>query len=274
VASSVARHLTDKGVPVLALPSTEIDLTAPASVDQLAGLLRVDDALIFVSALTPDRGKDIATMMQNLQMGQHVCAALAERPCAHIVYVSTDAVYHDETNLARESSRAEPSSYHGRMHTTREHMLIETAKASETPLALLRPSLLYGTGDTHNGYGPNRFVRAALAGNALKLFGNGEEQRDHVDVGDVATVTGLMLDRRSTGVLNIATGTSLSFRKAAEIVAGILGSGVEIQPSARVNPIVHRHFDISALLTAFPAFQPVPLADGLAQMIRELQTAE
>ena len=30
-------------------------------------------------------------------------------------------------------------------------------------MASLRPSLLYGIGDPHNGYGPNRFRRQALA---------------------------------------------------------------------------------------------------------------
>ena len=273
VASATIGHLAAAGVPVAGLSANDLDLTAAESVGALASQLRPDDALVFVSGLTPERGKDIATMMRNLQMGQHVCAALAERPCAHVVYVSTDAVYHDDANPLRESSCAEPSSYYGTMHAVRERMLIETTKASKTPLAVVRPAGLYGATDTHNGYGPNRFARAALAGESLKLFGNGEEQRDHVAIDDLATAIGLVLDHRSSGVLNLATGASSSFREAAEIVAGVLGSGVEIQPSTRVNPITHRHFDVSARLLAFPDFQPVPLAEGLARMVRELQAA-
>src|SRR2546428_337223 len=83
-------------------------------------------------------------------------------PAAQVVYVGTDAVYDDDTNPVRESSPCQPSSFHGTMHLARERMLIETLRPARTPLAMLRPSLLYGPGDTHNGYGPNRFVRSAL----------------------------------------------------------------------------------------------------------------
>lgn len=277
VAAAIARHLSAERIPVHAIPSSDLDLTQPASVDALAGTLREDDALVFVSALTPDRGRDIGTMMRNLQMGQHVCAALAKRPCAHVVYLSTDAVYDDNANPVRETSCAQPGSYHGTMHATRERMLIETLKASKTPLALLRPSLLFGPGDTHNGYGPNRFVRTALAERTIALFGGGEEKRDHIFIDDVAVLTGLVLKYRSAGVLNIATGTAHSFREAADevraLVADHVGEPVEIQPSARANPITHRHFDISALLAAFPSFRFTPLRDGLEKMVREVAAA-
>ena len=63
------------------------------------------------------------------------------------------------------------------MHLVREVML---RSALTAPLAILRPTLLYGAADPHNGYGPNRFRRLAAAGQDIVLFGEGEEQRDHV----------------------------------------------------------------------------------------------
>lgn len=268
VAGDLVRHLTRTGTPVLALSSGDLDLTTPASVDAMRGLLREDDALVFVSALTPDRGRDIATMMRNLQMAQHVCAALAARPCGPVVYVSSDAVYHDDANPVRESSCAQPSSFHGMMHAARERMLIETLKAAKTPLAILRPSLLYGHGDTHNGYGPNRFVRTAVADRKIALFGEGEEKRDHVYIEDVSALVGLVLAHRSAGVLNVATGRSHSFREVAEHVSSICGD-VAIVPSPRANPITHRHFDISTLVAAFPAFRFTSLRAGLDGTVRQ-----
>src|SRR5687767_7229372 len=126
VASAVARHLAAERAAVHPVSASDLDLTQEASAGALAGILREDDALVFVSALTPDRGRDIGTMMRNLQMGQHVCAALAKRPCAHVVYLSTDAVYDDNANPVRETSCAQPGSFRGIMHATRERMLIET----------------------------------------------------------------------------------------------------------------------------------------------------
>ena len=268
VASKLLAHLAASGTRTLGLSSADVDLTSPASVEQLSGTLREDDALVFVSALTPDRGKDIATLMRNCQMGQHVCAALAARPVAHVVNVGSDAVYDDNANPVRETSCAQPGSFHGTMHYVRERMLVETLKPAKTPLALLRPSLLYGPGDTHNGYGPNRFVRTAVADRKIALFGGGEEQRDHVFIDDVSALIALVLAHRSAGVLNIATGEAHSFRAVADEVAGLVGRDVVVQPSPRANPITHRHFDISALLATFPQFRFTPLRDGLKQAVQ------
>src|SRR5256885_1405531 len=79
--------------------------------------------------------------------------------------------------------------------------------AVKAPLAILRPTLLYGAEDPHNGYGPNRFRRLANAGADITLFGEGEERRDHVLIDDLAEIVLRVLKRRSTGTLNIATGT-------------------------------------------------------------------
>jgi UDP-glucose 4-epimerase len=270
VAAAVIRRLEADQIPVRALSAAELDLTDAASPAALAGLLRAEDAVVFVSALTPDRGRDIGTMMLNLRMGQHVCAALAARPVRHLVYLSTDAVYADAANPVRETSCTQPGpGFHGTMHVARERMLVETARTASIPLTLLRPSLLFGPGDTHNGYGPNRFVRTAMAERQIALFGGGEEKRDHVFIDDVAAVIAAVLQRRSTGTLNLATGSSVSFHDIAQQVRALVGDDVQVHTSARANPVTHRHFDVSALLAALPAFRFTPLRTGLATMIRQ-----
>ena len=268
VASNLIHHLSDQQIPVVGLSSDDLDLTASSSASTLAELLREDDSLVFISALTPDRGRDIKTMMKNFVMGQSVCDALVRRPCAHVIYLSTDAVYTDEATLVSEQSCAQPTSFHGTMHIVRERMLVETLKATSTPLALLRPSLLFGPGDTHNGYGPNRFVRTALDSKKVALFGGGEEKRDHVYIDDVSILTAQVLAHRSAGVLNLATGESTSFREVADCVAALV-HGTEVQPSPRANPITHRHFDISALVAAFPDFRFTNFRVGLERMVEK-----
>ena len=126
--------------------------------------------------------------MANLAMGEHVCAALEEVPCAQVVYISSDAVYADDCNPVRETSCCDPSSNHGLMHLVRERMLAQTLKKAKVPYLILRPSLLYGAGDTHNGYGPNRFIRTALAEKRITLFGaGGGDARPHLGPGSQPT---------------------------------------------------------------------------------------
>jgi nucleoside-diphosphate-sugar epimerase len=266
VASSLAGRLRAAGAEVLALASAELDLTAPDAAAALHQRLRGDDTLIFVSALTPDKGKDIRTLMRNLAMGEQVCAALAAAPPRHVVYVSSDAVYDDEAPLVDEGTARNASSYHGVMHIARERMLFQTATASRTPLAILRPSAIYGVGDTHNGYGPNRFLRTAVEQRDIALFGGGEEQRDHLYIDDFVDVIQHVIAHRSAGLVNVASGAAVSFFSVAELVQRLVGPDVTIRTSARSNPITHRHFDIAALVKSCPGFRPTPLAEGLRSM--------
>jgi nucleoside-diphosphate-sugar epimerase len=266
IAGAVIAQFRRAAVAVDPVSSTQIDLTRATAVDALAERLHAEDALVFVSALTPDKGKDIDTLMRNLEMGRHVCAAVARHPCAHLVYISSDAVYHDDVNPVRETSCCEPSSFHGVMHLARERMLIETVRTANVPLAILRPTLVYGPGDTHNGYGPNRFIRSALKDRRIALFGGGEEKRDHVFIQDLSRLVELAVRHRSSGVLNVATGDAVSFHAAAQSVAGIVG-GVSVEPSVRSNPVTHRHFDVTAIVRAFPGFRFVDLAEGLKMSV-------
>jgi len=259
VGGAITDRLTGEKVPILALTRNELDLLKPEASATLQRLLRADDGVVFVSALVPTRNN--AILIDNLRMAEAVCAALAAQSVAHLVYISSDAVYSDDANPVTERSCQQPSSLHGAMHLAREIML---RTALKLPLAILRPTLIYGAKDPHNGYGPNRFRRLAAKGEAITLFGEGEEKRDHVHIADVAALVSATLHQRSTGTLNIATGKSTSFREVAEMVAAHSGGSVEIRGTPRQNPITHRHFDIVDCLKAFPDFHYISLRDGLA----------
>jgi UDP-glucose 4-epimerase len=259
VGGAISDRLTAERVPILALTRNELDLLKPEASATLQRLLRADDGVVFVSALAPTRNN--AMLIDNLRMAEAVCAALAAQSVAHLVYISSDAVYSDDANPVTERSCQQSSSLHGVMHLAREIML---RAALKLPLAILRPTLIYGAKDPHNGYGPNRFRRLAAKGEAITLFGEGEEKRDHVHIADVAALVSATLHQRSTGTLNVATGKSTSFREVAEMVAAHSGGSVEIRATPRQNPITHRHFDIVDCLKAFPDFHYISLRDGLA----------
>jgi len=267
VGRDLVRHLGELGVPTLPLASRDLDLLRPESRDALRQTVRADDAVVLISALTPDRGRDIATLMRNLTMAENFCAALEASGCAHLTYVSSDAVYEDDANPVRETSCCNPSTFHGLMHLARERMLAYAAGKAKTPLLVLRPCAVYGPGDTHNSYGPNRFLRTARAEGKITLFGNGEEKRDHLYVRDLSRLTGLCLRHRAEGTLNVATGRAASFHDVAEEVARVVPGPVEVVGLPRTTPVTHRHFDVTATLQAFPQFRFTPLAEGLAETV-------
>ena len=265
VGRDLMRHLATAGVAKLALSSSDIDLCEPGSVAKLGATLREDDALVFVSALTPDKGRDVATLMKNLRMAENVCSCLETLVCRQVVYISSDAVYADGTNPVRETSCASPSSLHGVMHLVRERMLSHVLGNSQVPLLIVRPSLLYGPGDTHGGYGPNRFLRSARDERKIVLFGDGEEKRDHVWIADLSSLISMALAHRSQGVLNVAAGASISFLEAAETTAMLCPDPVRIERLPRSASVTHRHFDIGETLRAYPSFTYTSFPEGLGK---------
>ena len=269
VGGTSRRWLEAKGVSVLGLARQDLDLEAHGAADQLAGILAGTDSLVVVSAKAPC--KDEKMLEQNLRMMETVSAAIGRVKPAHVIYISSDAVYADDPNPLTEESLAEPGSLHGQMHMRREEMLRD---AYGGPLCILRPSLLYGARDPHNGYGPNRFRRLAAAGEDIVLFGEGEERRDHVLIDDVAEIVRLCLMHRSQGVLNVATGDVASFRDIAERVVSHFEAPVTIKGSPRNGPMPHggyRPFDAAATKQAFPGFAYTLLADGLAKAHHDMQ---
>jgi UDP-glucose 4-epimerase len=247
---------------ILALGRAEIDLLGPQAGSKLARLLQPTDTFVMVSAEAPC--KDAKMLIRNIQMMIGVCSAITEIQPAHVIYISSDAVYADSLQALTEASSAEPGSIHGAMHLSRELMIKDAVK---NKLAILRPTLIYGINDPHNGYGPNQFRRLTEVGRNIVLFGKGEEQRDHILVDDVAELIRLIAWHKSSGILNAATGNVISFKEIAKIFVQQSGLIIEIKEKLRIGEMPHngyRPFDIAATKIAFPKFRYTPLREGLA----------
>jgi UDP-glucose 4-epimerase len=261
VGGALLTRLIQADVPVLPIDRTKVDLLGIDAADTLAGLLKPSDAVVAVAAIAPV--KNSRMLADNMRLVATIVAALGKVRVAHVVNISSDAVYADGPLPLTENSPMAPTSLHGAMHLGRELAFVAEADA---PLANLRPTLIYGASDPHNGYGPNRFRRLAEAGKDMVLFGKGEERRDHVFIDDVAELILKVLKHRSVGALNIATGEVHSFLQIARLTAELSGRQIAIKTSPRVGPMPHngyRAFDNTECRQAFPEFRYTTLHDGL-----------
>ena len=263
VGGAVAERLARDRVPVLALGRKEVDLAAPDAAERLGRLLQPQDAFVAVSARAPCKDADM--LLENIAMARALARALAQAPVAHVINISSDAVYADLPVPLTEDTPAAPTTLHGVMHLARELIFRSEVKA---PLAILRPTLLFGPKDPHNGYGPNRFRRLAARGEEIVLFGEGEERRDHVFIEDAAGLIVQALFRRSTGVLNIASGEVHTFREIAELAVLLSGKSVAVRGTPRTGPMPHngyRPFDIAHTRKAFPGFRFTGFEEAMKQ---------
>lgn len=271
IGKEIVRQLVLKKVPTISLGRKNANLLSKSATKELLRLLKPNDVVIFVSALAPC--KDLIMLQDNLKMIDAFCKALQMVSVAHVIYISSDAVYKDSQEPILESSCAEPSSLHGVMHLTRE---IALKQSYAGPLAIIRPTLIYGLDDPHNGYGPNRFRRLASNGEDIFLFGEGEERRDHVDVQDVAKLICRIVAFRSRGIANAVSGEVVSFRELAEFVASEFMPKVSVSGSVRIGGLPHggyRAFDNSAVLKAFPGLRFSSWRKGL-QLVHSRQRVE
>jgi len=267
VGAALVKRMTPRNIPILALSRRDIDLLASDAGGRLAAKLRPDDVFVAAAARAPC--KNVEMLVENMKIVASLIEALKKSPVAHVVNISSDAVYADSQKPLTEGSTMAPDTLHGVMHLARE---LAFRHEIRTPLAVLRPSLLYGAADPHNGYGPNRFRRLANEGKDITLFGEGEERRDHVLIDDVAEIVVRIVERRSVGTLNIATGHVHSFREVADLVVSQAPNKVAIKGSPRSGPMPHngyRPFDSSATRAAFPDFQYTPLQEGVGRAQRE-----
>jgi len=263
VGNAIASRLERDRIPALRITRREIDFTAAGAEAKLASMLRPGDVLVAVAARAPVKNPHM--LVENMLIARAMARAAAGADLAQVVNISSDAVYADSPDPLTERSCASPGSLHGAMHLAREVIFGAEVKA---PLAHLRPSLLYGAGDPHNGYGPNRFRRLAANGEDIVLFGEGEERRDHVHIDDVGELAARVVVMRSRGVLNVATGEVHSFREIAERIVALSGRKVAIRGTPRSGPMPHngyRPFDIAICRKAFPDFRYASLQEGLAR---------
>ena len=172
-----------------------------------------------------------------------------------------------------EESETNPMSLHGIMHKTRE-LIIKSQIVDELqiPLFIARPTLIYGLNDPHNGYGPNRFLRQALNNEKISIFGKGEELRDHVSIDDVGRLISEAVCHKSSGILNIASGKTISFRAIAEKIVFLTNPSIEITETPRVGEMPHngfRPFDIKSTTDYFPNFEYMDISEGLRKLVHD-----
>ena len=100
------------------------------------------------------------------------------------------------------------------MHLYREHVLSKFF----TNLTIIRPTLIFGSDDPHNGYGPNSFIRLAQSKNDINLFGKGEEIRDHIYIGNVIECIVGSIKKNIFTDINCVTSKEISFYKIAKLI--------------------------------------------------------
>ncbi|MCX5070022.1 NAD-dependent epimerase/dehydratase family protein [Micromonospora lupini] len=115
-----------------------------------------------------------------------------------------------------------------------------------------------------------RFVTAALAGEPLRVHGDGRQTRDFTFVGSVTAVIVDAIVRRvsTTDVVNLAFGARVSLLDLVAELEDILGRPLSVaHEPPRPGDVRDSQADCARLRELFPAVRQVPLRTGLERTV-------
>lgn len=251
------------GVEVVGHSSKTLDLTRSSALAGLDPVAGPETTLVFAAALTPDRGQSPDTLDANVVMATNVARWLSGHEVGRCVYVGSDAVYGFDVDPVDETTPVTPSSWYGLAKYAGEKVMEYACGPRGIPLLTLRVCGVYGPADPHGSYGPSSFARSLAKDRSIRIFGNGEETRDHVYVDDVARVLWGLAQRGATGTLNVATGEARTFASIVDDVRRLVPYNVRVDHAARKGSITHRRYDVARLRRALPDVRFTPFDSGL-----------
>lgn len=200
-------------------------------------------------------------------------AAAASPKKPMVVYASSAAVYGDNPNLPlSEDAETAPLGNYGKDKLAGE----KYANEKNIPSVGLRFFNVFGPRqDPKSPYSGviSIFVGRTLAGQALTYYGDGEQTRDFIYVGDIVKLLLAAAKHKTSAVVaNGCTGKATSLKQLVSVIGGIVGSTpTTSNAAARMGDIRHSLGSPAHAEKLFGFKAQTSLKDGLSALIKASQ---
>ncbi len=166
----------------------------------------------------------------NLEATQRLLEACVGRPLHRFVYASSSSVYGDNVAIPmREDALPQPVSPYGVTKLAAEQLCYLYYANYQVPTTSVRYFTVYGPRQRPD-MAFHRFICAALRGDAITVYGDGEQTRDFTFVTDAVAATIAAGDRGALGfAYNVGGGSRVSVNQLFEIIARIHGKPLDIR---------------------------------------------
>jgi UDP-glucose 4-epimerase len=242
--------------------------------DALSGV----DAVIHLAAQVTIRGSferfydDLDT---NLMGTANILRCLDRSRIKWFTLASSMAVYADCSSpmSISESYSTEPLSPYGVSKLAAERVCRQMLGAAGIPLTVLRFFNTFGPGQTYTPYVGviTIFITKLLRGEVPQIFGDGEQQRDFVHVGDITDgVLGSL--GKAEGTFNLGSGTPRTLNTLATLLIERISPGIRaVHEPAREGELRFSVADIAAARAAFGYDPTRTLAAHLDEVIADIR---
>lgn len=183
------------------------------------------------------------------------------------VNASSSSVYGNCPDLPmREDSPTRPYSPYGVTKLAAEHLCSLYWQNFRLPTVSLRYFTVYGPRQRPD-MAMNRFISAALAGEEITVYGDGEQERDFTFVSDAvaANLSAMDADDAVGKVFNIGGGSKITVNELLRMLEAQTGGKLRVMRSSKQKGDVDRTAADTTLARSVLGYSPcVDLADGLA----------
>ncbi len=208
----------------------------------------------------------------NVEASQQLLEACVGRPLHRFVYASSSSLYGDNVTIPmREDALPQPVSPYGVTKLAAEQLCYLYYVNHGVPTTSLRYFTVYGPRQRPD-MAFNRFLRAALNGQPITLYGDGEQTRDFTFVTDAVAATMAAGESGHPGrAYNVGGGSRVSVNQVLEIIARLAGKSLDVRREAPQKGDMRDTYADTTLARADLRFAPkVSLAEGIEAEYRWL----
>ncbi|AYC31412.1 NAD-dependent epimerase/dehydratase family protein [Pseudomonas cavernae] len=253
----------------------EGDVADATLVRQVMAGCRAVAHLAAVASVQASVDDPVSTHQSNFVGTLNVCEAMRELGLKRVLFASSAAVYgnNGEGQAIDEDTAKAPLTPYAADKLASEHYLDFYRRQHGLEPALFRFFNIFGPRqDPSSPYSGviSIFTERAQAGLPISVFGDGEQTRDFVYVGDLVQllVQALEAPRVAAGAVNVGLNRATSLNQLLADIRSVLGSLSAVSyAAARPGDIKHSRADNRRLLERFDFPEPTPMAVGLARLL-------
>jgi len=213
----------------------------------------------------------------NVEGTVRVLKAAADASVPRVVFISSAAVYGDSPETPKvESMRPAPTSPYATTKMVGEFACEEIRGMTKLETVVVR---------LFNAYGPRqdpsapyagvmaKFAAAVAANRPIEIYGDGEQTRDFLYVGDIAEGLELAGEKPVNGqVINLGSGEALTVNDVVRILSEITDRPIRVaRKPARPGDILHSRADVTRAKETLGFVARTSVREGLEKTLEAIK---
>jgi nucleoside-diphosphate-sugar epimerase len=220
-------------------------------------------------------GKDFRTYTDNnIDATQRLLEACVALPLTRFVYASSSSVYGDNATIPmREDALPQPVSPYGVTKLSAEQLGYLYYVNYQVPATAVRYFTVYGPRQRPD-MAFHKFIKAAIKGDELVLYGDGEQTRDFTFVSDAVAATIAAGERGVPGrAYNVGGGSRVSMNQVITLIEEVAGRPLTVRREATQKGDMRDTYADTSLARQDLAFEPkMSLKEGIEAEYRWLSS--